>query len=101
MAERVVKCLLKMFPDETCAYVHISNACYLCVFGIGSWTEGFHEGNTSEEGSTCSCCMKTKVFDINSGFFKCTSLLDFNCSSFHHCLKNEFIYIFLSANNKF
>lgn len=54
MAERVVKCLLKMFPDETCAYVHISNACYLCVFGIGSWTEGFHEGNTSEEGSTCS-----------------------------------------------
>ena len=49
MTERVVKCLLKLDPD-----VHISNACYLCVFRRGSWTEGFHEGNTSEEGSTCS-----------------------------------------------
>lgn len=36
MAERVVKCLLKLDPDETCAYVHISNACYLCVFRRGS-----------------------------------------------------------------
>ena len=36
MAERVVKCLLKLDPDETCAYVHISNACYLWIFRRGS-----------------------------------------------------------------
>ena len=49
MAERVVKCLMKLDLDETCAYVHISNACYSWVFPRGSWTEGFHERNASKE----------------------------------------------------
>ena len=48
MVERVVKCLMKLDLDETCAYVHIYNACYLWIFRRGSWTEGFHEGNASE-----------------------------------------------------
>ncbi|KAH0939211.1 hypothetical protein HID58_006672 [Brassica napus] len=32
MAERIVKCLMKLDLDETYAYVHISNACYSWVF---------------------------------------------------------------------